>query len=101
MVRVTLANAEHDVLAFMQFPKELRSKLHSTNTLERLNKGVKRRTNVVGIFPNEVAVERLVGAVLLEQHEDWAVTRRYMPVETLQALCHPDPADTPPALAAE
>jgi transposase-like protein len=84
-----------------QFPKELRSKLHSTNTLERLNKEVKRRTNVVGIFPNEEAVERLVGAVLLEQHEDWAVTRRYMPVETLQTLCHPDLADTPQALAAE
>jgi transposase-like protein len=93
--------AEHDVLAFMQFPKELRTKLHSTNTLERLNKEVKRRTNVVGIFPNEDAVERLVGAVLLEQHEDWAVTRRYMPVETLQALCEPEDTDTPPALAAE
>ena len=93
--------AEHDVLAFMQFPKELQSKLHSTNTLERLNKEVKRRTNVVGIFPNEEAVERLVGAVLLEQHEDWAVTRRYMPVETLQALCQPENVETPPALAAE
>lgn len=92
--------AEHDVLAFMQFPKELRTKLHSTNTLERLNKEVKRRTNVVGIFPNEHAVERLVGAVLLEQHEDWAVTRRYMPVEILQALCQPDD-NSSPALAAE
>jgi len=92
--------AEYDVLAFMQFPKELRAKLHSTNTLERLNKEVKRRTNVVGIFPNEDAVERLVGAVLLEQHEEWAVTRRYMPVETLQALCQTDDVNAPPALAA-
>lgn len=93
--------AEHEVLAYMQFPKELRSKLHSTNTLERLNKEVKRRTNVVGIFPNEEAVERLVGAVLLEQHEEWSVTRRYMPVETLKALCQPDDDTALPALAAE
>lgn len=93
--------AEHEVLAYMQFPKELRSKLHSTNTLERLNKEVKRRTNVVGIFPNEEAVERLVGAVLLEQHEEWSVTRRYMPVETLKALCQPDDDTALQALAAE
>jgi transposase-like protein len=93
--------AEHEVLAYMQFPRELRTKLHSTNTLERLNKEVKRRSNVVGIFPNEDAVERLVGAVLLEQHEEWAVTRRYMPVETLKAVCHDDDETLPPALAAE
>jgi transposase-like protein len=93
--------AEHEVLAYMQFPRELRTKLHSTNTLERLNKEVKRRSNVVGIFPNEEAVERLVGAVLLEQHEEWAVTRRYMPVETLKAVCHDDDETSPLALAAE
>jgi transposase-like protein len=94
--------AEYEVLAYMQFPRELRTKLHSTNTLERLNKEVKRRSNVVGIFPNESAVERLVGAVLLEQHEEWAVTRRYMPVETLKDLCQNDDHDTtPPALATE
>ena len=56
---------------------------------------------MVVIFPNEEAVERLVGAVLLEQHEDWAVTRRHMPVDTLQALCQPEDTDTPQALAAE
>ncbi len=93
--------AEYEVLAYMQFPRELRTKLHSTNTLERLNKEVKRRSNVVGIFPNEDAVERLVGAVLLEQHEEWAVTRRYMPVETIKAVCHDDNHTSPPELAAE
>ena len=64
-------SAEADVLAFMTFPKELRAKLHSTNPLERLNKEIKRRTDVVGIFPNEAAIERLVGAVLLENNEEW------------------------------
>lgn len=62
--------AEADVLAFMTFPKELRTKLHSTNPLERINKEIKRRTDVVGIFPNEAAIERLVGAVLLENNEE-------------------------------
>jgi len=94
--------AEHDVLAYMQFPKELRTRLHSTNTLERLNKEVKRRPNVVGIFPNEDAIERLVGAVLLEQNDEWAVARRYMPMKTLKVLCQPkdqagEPADIPAA----
>jgi putative transposase len=75
--------AESDVLAFMTFPRELRSKLHSTNPLERLNKEVKRRADVVGVFPNEAAAVRLVGAVLLEQNDEWAVCRRYMPLEAL------------------
>jgi transposase-like protein len=82
--------AEQDVLAFMTFPKDHRTKIHSTNPLERLNKEVKRRTHVVGIFPNQAAITRLVGAILLEQNDEWAVCRRYMTLETLAQISHPD-----------
>ena len=75
--------AEHDVLAYMTFPREHRQKLHSTNPLERLHAEIKRRTNVVGIFPNEDAITRLVGTVLLEQNDEWAVARRYMTLESI------------------
>jgi len=76
--------AEQDVLAYMSFPKEHRTKLHSTNPIERLNGEIKRRTDVVGIFPNEEAISRLVGALLLEQNDEWAVQRgRYMTLETI------------------
>ena len=83
---VLMDEAEHDVLAYMTFPKEHRQKLHSTNPIERLHAEVKRRTNVVGIFPNEAAITRLVGAILLEQNDEWAVSRRYMTLESIAPL---------------
>lgn len=79
--------AEPDVLAYMTFPQQHRAKLHSTNPLERLNGEIKRRTEVVGIFPNEAAITRLVGAILLEQNDEWAVQRsRYMTLETIAPI---------------
>ena len=83
--------AEADVLAFMTFPRDHSSKIHSSNPLDRVNKGIKRRTNVVGIFPNEAAVTRLVGAILAEQSDEWAVCRRYMTLETLAQVSDPEP----------
>ena len=92
--------AEADVLAFMSFPKDYRAKIHSTNPLERLNGEIKRRTQVVGIFPNEDAITRLVGAILLEQNDEWAVQRaRYMTLETM-APWSDDPIVKLPAVAA-
>ncbi len=92
-------SAEADVLAFMTFPKEHRAKIHSTNPLERVNGEIKRRTNVVGIFPNEAAITRLVGAILLEQNDEWAVQRRYMSLETLAPVSDA-PTVSLPAVAA-
>ncbi len=91
--------AEPDVLAYMTFPKDHRPKIHSTNPLERVNGEIKRRTEVVGIFPNEEAITRLVGAILLERNDEWAVQRaRYITLETIAPLSD-DPIVSLPALA--
>lgn len=79
-------DAEADVLAYTAFPSRHRTKLHSTNPLERLNKEVKRRADVVGIFPNEASITRLVGAVLLEANDDWQLQHRYMQIEGMGEL---------------
>ena len=92
--------AEADVLAYMSFPAAHRTKLHSTNPIERLNGEIKRRSDVVGIFPNDEAITRLVGAILLEQNDEWAVQRaRYMTLETIAPLSD-DPLPGLPAAAA-
>jgi putative transposase len=91
--------SETDVLAYMSFPRDHRTKLHSTNPLERLNGEIKRRTEVVGIFPDEDAITRLVGAILLEQNDEWAVQRaRYITLETITAMSD-DPLVSLPVVA--
>ena len=93
--------AEHEVLTFMDFPTEHRVKIHSTNVLERLNGEIKRRADVVGIFPNETAIRRLAGALLLEQNDEYAIQKRYMSLESLAAMSENPPIRLPaaPALA--
>ena len=86
---VFMDNSEHDVLAYMGFPEQHRAKLHSTNPLERRNKEVKRRADVVGIFPSEQSILRLIGAVLLEQNDEWQLQHRYMQVEGMSGLIPP------------
>lgn len=82
-----MTRAEEDVLAYKTLPKDHWRHIHSANPLERLNKEIKRRTNVIGILPKENAVRRLVGALILEQNDEWAVTRRYMTLETVASIC--------------
>jgi transposase-like protein len=87
---------EEDVLAYMVFPRQHRTKLHSTNPIERLNKEVKRRADVVGIFPNEDSIIRLIGAVLFEQNDEWQTQHRYMQVEAFAQI---DVAEADPILS--
>ena len=95
-----LADAEPDLLAHFAFPESHRRQIRSTNPLERLNKEIKRRTGVVGIFPNRDAVIRLVGMILAEQDDEWQDGRRYFRPETMAALDAPpaSPEEVNPAL---
>lgn len=83
---VFMDNSESDVLAYMDFPQNHWSKIYNTNPLERLNKEVKRRSAVVGIFPCNASIVRLIGAVLMEQNDEWLLQDRYMPRESLERL---------------
>ena len=91
--------SREDVLAYMDFPKDHWPQISSTNPLERLNKEIKRRSDVVGIFPNDAAIFRLVGALMLETNDEWAVARRYMSLETLARLAHTDTVRLPAVAA--
>jgi len=95
-----LEAAEEDLLAFYRFPAAHWSKLRSTNPLERLKKGIRRRSDVVGIFPNDAAAIRLLGAMLIEQNDEWLVCRRYLSEESL-ALVLEDQGEDPREEAAQ
>jgi putative transposase len=91
--------AREDVLTYMDYPKEHWAQIASTNPLERLNKEIKRRADVVGIFPNDEAIVRLVGALMLEQSDEWAVSRRYFSLESLASLADTDALKLPAVAA--
>ena len=89
-----LADSKEDLLAFTNFPRAHWRQIWSTNPLERLNREIKRRTDVVGVFPNPEALLRLTTAVLMEQHDEWAATnRRYLAEGSLRSLTHPGELD--------
>lgn len=90
-----MGTAEQDVLTFMSFPRACRTQIHSTNPLERLNAEVKRRTNVAGIFLNDGSIIRLVGAMMMEQNDEWSLRRRYMQLEGLESLSENQSAPLP------
>jgi len=94
-----MRRAGNDVLAYEGFHPDHWAKIHSTNPLERLKKEIKRRTDVVGIFPDEAAVTRPVGALMSEQNDGWAITRRHMTLETVAAIRDTAPMD-PATIAA-
>jgi len=83
-------DAEPDLLGFYAFPREHWSKLRSTNPLERVNREIGRRTDVVGIFPNDAALIRLAGSLLVEQNDEWLVSRRYLSQESLSSVLDQD-----------
>lgn len=87
--------SREDVLAYMDFPKEHWSQIASTNPLERVNREIKRRSDVVGIFPNDASIVRLVGALMLETNDEWAVARRYMSLETLARITNTETVRLP------